>query len=178
MNFRPMVNRFTLVPFAILGMTSPAWAGFPGTLTYAPAAATTSTPTLGAWTLLLLAILLAVIAYRVLRSRVNGRQLGHLALIGSLVAGGAASGDLIRLAHAVAIPVVSMSSATGGTAALGLGIQQVTNTSGVPQQVTNLTVNTNGDSFVNPGGTYTPQCVVGTVVAPSASCYLELISPP
>jgi len=93
MNLRHVVNRFALVPFAVLGMTSPAWAGFSGTLAYAPAATTTtSTPTLGAWMLLLLALLLAVVAYRVLRSRINGRQMGLFALAGSLVAGGAASG--------------------------------------------------------------------------------------
>ncbi|MHB8679228.1 MAG: midcut-by-XrtH protein [Rudaea sp.] len=178
MNFRRGVNRFAFAPFAILGMTSSAWAGFPGTLTYAPAATPTSTPMLSAWTLLLLAILLAVVAYRVLRSRVSGRQLGHWALIGSLVAGGAASGDLIRLAHATTSPpVVSMSSATGGTANLGLGIQQVTNTSGVPQQITALTVTVNGDTFINPGGSFTPQCLVGTVVAPGGSCYIDLSSP-
>lgn len=178
MNFRRVVNRFTLVPFAVLGMTSPAWAGFSGTLTYAPAATTTtSAPTLGAWTLLLLALLLAVVAYRVLRSRVNGRQMGLFALAGSLVAGGAASGDLIRVAHA-AIPSVSMSSATGGTANLGSGIQQVINTSGVPQQVTVLTITSNGDTFINPGGSYVPQCIVGTVVAAGGSCYVDLIPPP
>src|SRR6185312_1728230 len=170
MNFRLMVNRFALAPIAILGMTSSAWAGFSGTLTYAPAAAaatTTSTPTLGTWTLLLMAALLAVIAYRVLKTRVSGRQLGLFALAGSLIAGGAASGDLIRLAHAQSVPpVYPMSSATGGTVNLGLGIQQLTNTSGVPQQVTNLTVAFNGYTYINPGGSYTPQCIVGTVVAP------------
>lgn len=175
MNFGRVVNRFTLVPFAVLGMTSPAWAGFPAALTYAPAA--TSTPTLGAWMLLLLALLLAVVAYRVLRSRVNGRQMGLFALAGSLAAGGAASGDLVRMAQATAIPQVFMSSATGGTAGLGLGIQQVTNTSGVPQQVTALTITVNGDTFINPGGGYTPQCVVGIVVAPGGSCYVELATP-
>ncbi|MGH8090632.1 MAG: midcut-by-XrtH protein [Rudaea sp.] len=158
-------------------MTSPAWAGFSGTLAYAPAATTTtSTPTLGAWMLLLLALLLAVVAYRVLRSRISGRQMGLFALAGSLIAGGAASGDLIRAAQAV-IPAVYMSSATGGTANLGVGIQQVTNTSGVPQQITALTVTTNGDTFVNPGGSYVPQCVVGIVVAPNGSCYVDLVTP-
>lgn len=177
MNFRLMVNRFALAPIAILGVTSSAWAGFSGTLTYAPAAAaatTTSTPTLGTWTLLLMAALLAVIAYRVLKTRVSGRQFGLFALAGSLIAGGAASGDLIRLAHAQSVPVYQMSSATGGTVNLIFGIQQLTNTSGVPQQVTNLVGN---GSYVNPGGSYTPQCIVGLVVAPGNSCYVDLQSP-
>ncbi|HEY7871807.1 MAG TPA: midcut-by-XrtH protein [Rudaea sp.] len=181
MNYRWVVNRFALAPIAMLGMTSSAWAGSPGTLTYAPAAAaatTTSTPILGKWTLLLLAVLLAVIAYRVLKTRVSGRQFGLFALAGSLIAGGAASGDLIRLAHAQSIPMYPMSSATGGTVNLGLGIQQLTNTSGVPQQVTNLTVTFNGYTYINPGGSYTPQCIVGTVVAPGGSCYVDLQSPP
>ena len=181
MNYRRVVNRFALAPIAILGMTSSAWAGFSGTLTYAPAAAaatTTSTPILGKWTLLLLAVLLAVIAYRVLKTRVSGRQFGLFALAGSLIAGGAASGDLIRLAHAQSITMYPMSSATGGTVNLGLGIQKLTNTSGVPQQVTNLTVTFNGYTYINPGGSYTPQCIVGTVVAPGGSCYVDLQSPP
>ncbi len=95
------------------------------------------------------------------------------ALAGSLVAGGAASGDLIRVAQAV-LPSVSMTSATGGTVNLGQGIQQVTNATAVTMQVTNLTVTINGGAFTNPGGSYTPQCVVGTVVAPGGSCYLDL----
>ena len=173
MNFRRVVNRFTLVPFAALGMTSPAWAGFSGTLAYAPAAPT-STPTLGAWMLLLLAFLLAVVAYRVLRSRVNGRRMGLFALAGSLIAGGAASGDLIRVAQAV-LPSYSMNNAAGGTINLGQGIQQVTNATAVPMQITNLTVTVPGGAFTNPGGSYIPQCVVGTVVAPGGSCYLDLV---
>ena len=181
MNFRLIVNRFALAPIAILGMTSSAWAGFSGTLSYAPsaaAAATASTPILGTWTLLLLAALLAVIAYRVLKTRVGARQFGLFAVAGSLIAGGAASGDLIRLAHATSVPVLDMSSATGGTVDLIVGIQQLTNTSGVPQQVTNLVVTVNGDTYVNPGGSYTPQCIVGLVVASGGSCYVDLQSPP
>lgn len=175
MNFRRIVNRFTLVPFAVLGMTSPAWAGFSGTLAYAPAATTTtSTPMLGTWMLLLLALLLAVVAYRVLRSRISGRQMGLFALAGSLVAGGAASGDLIRVAQAV-LPSLSMTSATGGTIQLGQGIQQIINATAVPQQVTNLTVTVTGGAFTSPGGSYTPQCVVGTMVAPGGSCYVNLV---
>jgi hypothetical protein len=174
MNFGRMMNRFTLVPFAVLGMTSPAWAGFSGTLAYAPAATTTtSTPMLGTWMLLLLALLLAVVAHRVLRSRISGRQMGLFALAGSLVAGGAASGDLIRAAQAV-LPSLSMTSATGGTIQLGTGIQQITNATAVPQQVTALTATVMGYAFVNPGGSYVPQCVVGIVVAPGASCYIDL----
>lgn len=179
MNLRRVVNRFALVPFAIFGMMSAAWAGGPtGTLVYAPfagAATTTSTPMLGTWMLLLLAALLAVVAYRVLRTRVSGRHLGLFALAGSLIAGGAASGNLIRVAQA-AIPQVSLSSATGGTAAIIVGIQQVTNTSGVPQQITSLTA-VNGYTYISPGGSYVPQCVVGTVVAPGGSCYVNLQSP-
>jgi hypothetical protein len=175
MNFRRIVNRFTLVPFAVLGMTSPAWAGFSGTLAYAPAATTTtSTPMLGTWMLLLLALLLAVVAYRVLRSRISGRQMGLFALAGSLVAGGAASGDLIRVAQAV-LPSLSMTSATGGTIQLGQGIQQIINATAVPQQVTTLTVTVTGGAFTSPGGSYTPQCVVGTMVAPGGSCYVNLV---
>jgi hypothetical protein len=129
---------------------------------------------LGTWMLLLLALLLAVVAYRVLRSRISGRQMGLFALAGSLVAGGAASGDLIRVAQAV-LPSLSMTSATGGTIQLGQGIQQIINATAVPQQVTNLTVTVTGGAFTNPGGSYTPQCVVGTMVAPGGSCYVNLV---
>jgi hypothetical protein len=130
---------------------------------------------LGTWMLLLLAALLAVVAYRVLRTRVGSRQLGLFALAGSLIAGGAASGNLVRLAHAQSVPpVYPMNTATGGTINLGQGIQQITNATAVPQQVTTLTVTINGGSFVAPTG-YTPQCVVGTMVAPGGSCYVNLV---
>lgn len=100
--------------------------------------------------------------------------MGLFALAGSLVAGGAASGDLIRVAQAV-LPSLSMTSATGGTIQLGQGIQQIINATAVPQQVTTLTVTVTGGAFTSPGGSYTPQCVVGTMVAPGGSCYVNLV---
>lgn len=178
MHLKHVVNRLTLVAFAVFGTVSTAWAGTPGILGYGPLAAPVSTPMLAGWSLLLMALLLSVVAYRVLRSRVNGRQLGHLALVGSLIAGGAASDDLIQSATAVAvIPMtVAMNVSTGGTANIAYGISQATNTSGVPLQITSLTVTSNSYFFTNPGVIYTPQCVVGTVVSPGGSCYVDLTS--
>ncbi|MBS0589940.1 MAG: midcut-by-XrtH protein [Proteobacteria bacterium] len=163
---------------ALVG-TPTAWAGIPagtGTIGYSPFAAA-SAPALGTWMLALLAMFFAVVAYRALRERANRRLLGHLLLGTGILAGGAASKDLIGLAEAV-VPVAnaSMTMISGGSTTVGYGITLVTNTSGVPQQINALTVNTSGYIFTNPGSSYTPQCLVGTVVTTGGTCYVDLIS--
>ena len=57
---------------------------------------------------------------------------------------------------------------------VGVGETQIINTSGVPQQVTSMSTQP-GYSFVTPPGS--PQCQVGTPVAPSGICYVEISSP-
>ncbi len=158
------------------GVLPSAWAGVPvvpGAIVYAPLSSAAPVPTLGEWSLTLMALLLAVVAYRVLRGRVNGRLMTPLLLTGGLAAAGLAGHDLVGLAQAV-VPQVQFSQAAGGSVGVGVGETQIINTSGVPQQVTSMSTQP-GYSFVTPPGS--PQCQVGTPVAPSGICYVEISSP-
>ena len=99
------------------GVLPSAWAGVPvvpGAIVYAPLSSAAPVPTLGEWSLTLMALLLAVVAYRVLRGRVNGRLMTPLLLTGGLAAAGLAGHDLVGLAQAV-VPQVQFSQAAGGS---------------------------------------------------------------
>lgn len=68
MRFIRSMYSLMAIAFALLIGASTAWAGLP----VVPIAV--SAPTLSGWVLILLALLLAVVAYRALRERVQGRQ--------------------------------------------------------------------------------------------------------
>ena len=157
------------------GVLPSAWAGtvLPGTIVYAPLPNAAAVPALGEWSLALMALLLVVVAYRVLRGRVNGRLLTPLLLTGGLTAAGLAGHDLVDLAMAV-VPQAQFNQAAGGSVSVGFGETQITNSSGVPQYVKSMS--TYGCYFVvmAPGS---PKCQVGTIGAPSGICYVEIPSP-
>ncbi len=164
---------------AAWGLAPSAWAGIPvaGAIVYGPLSAAT-VPTLGEWSLLLLALLVMAVAYRALRDRVDSRLLTHLLLGGGLAAGGLASGHWVQSVQAV-VPGVTMPSASGGrvnVSVIGAPVM-VTNGTAVSQQIKSLTTNTPGASWVAPDSG-SPQCLVGTVVAAGASCYVQLAGPP
>ncbi len=152
----------------VLLLGSSAWAGTApgGSVDYGPLPGATSVPTLGEWTLVLLALLLAVVAYRALRGRVNGRLLSNL-----ILAGGAATvvgHGAIQEAEALVLNEVNMSAPGGGTVS-GTYVMQLTNTSGVPLQIKAIRPN-EGVSIVAPPEENLPECTVNAVIAPSAKC--------
>lgn len=148
-----------------------AHAGSPpgGVIDYAPVAAT-AVPTLAEWSLALLALLVAAVAYRVLRGRVGGRLMSNLLMAGAAAVAAFSGHGLMRHAEAIAANDQEMSSPTGGSIT-GSGWTRLTNTSGVAQRITS----------VQPVGAYSikspppesPECLVGTVVAPGAKCNVE-----
>ncbi|GAB2455639.1 hypothetical protein GCM10027082_02760 [Comamonas humi] len=158
-----------------------------GAVDYGPPA--TSVPGLGMWSLALLGLLLAAIAYRLLRGRMGGRLLANLLVVGGVAAAGSAGLGVVQRADAIGAADLSLPG--GGSMDLNLGETKVTNTSGVPQQIRALHANPLPQLesapapelkivptyvFVTPAGT--PQCTVGTALAPSASCYVKLDYPP
>lgn len=66
MRFKRSMYHLAVIVFAVFSGASAAWAGAPVVLTTAP--------TLSGWLLIMLALLLAVVAYRALRGRANGRR--------------------------------------------------------------------------------------------------------
>jgi hypothetical protein len=148
-----------------------AQAGTPvgGTIVYGPL--TSSVPTLGGWALPLLALLVAAMAYRVLRGRVGGRLLAHLLVVGGVAAAGLAGRGLVPSAEASA-PVLSLSSPSGASAHVGAGLVEVINVTPVPQKI--QAILPDQDSTVS-GAAPSPQCTVGLVLPPQGHCYLEFI---
>ena len=108
-----------------------------------------------------------------LNNHISGTVLAGLALTGGLTAAGLAGHDLVGLAQAV-VPQAQFNQAAGGSVGVGVGETQIINTSGVPQQVKSMSTQA-GYSFVVPPSS--PQCQVGTTVAPSGICYVDISSP-
>lgn len=165
---------------AAWGLAPSAWAGIPvfGTIAYGPLSAATSVPTLGEWSLLLLALLVMVVAYRALRGRVNGRLLTPLLLGGGLAAMGLASGHWVQSAQAVP-PEVDLTVTSGGSVSVSVVNVpvKVINTTAVSQQIKTLSTQFPGASWVAPTSG-SPQCVAGTtVLTVGASCYVQLDIP-
>lgn len=152
----------------LLLCSSGAWAGTPpgGSVDYGPLSPA-SVPTLGEWTLGLLGLLMAVVAYRALRGRVNGRLLSNLMLAGGAVAATVAGHGLIREAAAViAADEQNMSSPSGGTVT-GMYWVQLTNTSGVPLRIKAIRPNM---GFTTETPPELPECTVNATVSPGAKC--------
>lgn len=182
-----MLSRFSLMrirsaarPLAAVGFllgSSAVWAGVSpgGSIDYGPVTST-SVPTLGEWTLALLALLMAVVAYRALRGRVNGRLLSNLILAGGAAAAAVAGHGLIKEAEAVAADEQNMSSASGGTVS-GHYLVRLTNTSGVLLKIKAIRPN-EGVSVLSPGEDYLPECTVNATVAPGAKCSVYFSYPP
>lgn len=112
-----------------------AGGGTAGSLVYGPGS--NAVPTLGGTALVALALLLAVVAFRVLRSeQYRGMNLVVAATMATAIA--AAGGGVKLISDAQARPDQSMDSAKGGSAPLFDGLNRIDNTSGVTQFVMNI----------------------------------------
>ncbi|MEZ5606691.1 MAG: midcut-by-XrtH protein [Burkholderiaceae bacterium] len=162
--------------WALLGAAPQAWAGVAiyGTIDYEPLSVAT-VPTLSQWALVAMGLLLAVLAYRALRGRIHGRLLTHLLLGGGLAAAGGWAGTGGVPSAQAAPPVedtVALSQASGGTANITvLGVSEVENTSAVALRIKALNSTA---QWINPEPGHAPQCVVGMVLQPGGTCYVEL----
>lgn len=182
------IRRVTgLAMLAVSGMASSAWAGAgAGYIEYAPlgdgAVGVASVPTLGEWSLIVMALLMAAVAYRVLRKRVNGRLLSNLLVVGTLAGLAGYTGHLNNRyseAHALSAELrIDLDNPAGDQAAIGLPneVYLVTNTSEVTQRITAIEA---VDEDVSVGdvasqGSYDPSCVVGLELNGGDTCYVFL----
>lgn len=124
--------RTPLLGLAGIGLSSNVLAGSSvGSIVYGSGAS--AVPTLGGTTLIVLAILLAVIAFRILRSQQHSGVNLVVALTAiAAVASGAGGIRLMSDANAVAVGVVNMTSESGGSVQLFPGANEVTNVTSVP----------------------------------------------
>lgn len=169
------VARVAKKPLTVLGLSlcgHTAWAGMGsvgGAIDYAPLSSNlAAVPTLGEWMLVLMALLLAVVTYRALRGRVNGRLLSNLTLAGGAVAASAAGHGLIQEAWATYADEQNMSSTSGGTVEAIQYWTRLTNTSGVPLKITAIRPN-EWSRVVSPPPA-APECTVNLVISPGNAC--------
>lgn len=142
--------------------TQLAFAGVGGgvVITYAPAG-TSSVPTMSEWTLLALAVMVALVAYRFLRQRLNGQP---MAVVFLTVAAGALAflGGHFGNQALAGVPMdLSMSLSGGGTVNVTCPSSgNVVNNTNVPLKIVSVT------GGVNLGGT----CIALPTVQPLALC--------
>lgn len=178
-----MKNAFHLLRKATiaLGLLAAGSAAFAGTIGaggvgYMPGAlgAAAPIPTLSEWMLMSLALLLAVLAWRVLRARTGGRPLASVILCGALALGALSGNDLLRDARAM-VATLTFSSPTGGSVTVQMlnTEYEITNVTTVPQQVVSVTPLLGNVAVPTTGS---PQCAVGLVVAPTAKCFIRFVT--
>jgi hypothetical protein len=149
-------------------VASDAFAGTSiGTLTYSPYAQ--AIPALSSSMLVVLSLLFAVVAFRVLRAHSAGKPLASLVALGVLALSAASGNQLIRDAQAIiSPPVADLTNSSGGSIPLGPGLTEIRNTSGRTQQIISVTPPSYSTS-----SPFTPQCTAGLVVQNGSSCYVS-----
>lgn len=138
-----------------------------GTIVYGPVPQ--SIPALSGSMLVVLGLLFAVLAFRVLRSHSASKPLASIAAVGVLVLGAASGNQLIQ--NAWAVPSYGFTSPSGGVInVLTPGELQLNNTSGQTQRIISVTGNR-----VTPIGS--PECTENSTVLNNSSCYINFSSP-
>lgn len=157
MNFAK-ISRLLLALTASLG-GSVAFAGGSVVVTYVPAGATV--PTLSEWTLLALAALMALLCYRHLRPRLQGRPLAALFLAAGAGTLALAGGHFGQEALATVLTDTPLTQQGGGTVTLNcLNNGNVINNTGITVKITSVT------GSPTPVGT----CTSLPTLVPNASC--------
>ncbi|GEM_PF-1457529 len=148
--------------------SSTVWAGATaGIIVYSPDVQ--SVPALSGWMLIILAMLLGVIAYRVM-SQKHGRTLAILAATGIVAAGASTGIKLIEDAHAAGA-TIPLDITPGSSASIPLGLARFENTTNVLQRVRSITYTQGcGPSAQNPAS---PVCTVSLAIQPQAWCWLD-----
>lgn len=173
-SLRSLIRNGVFGAFLVSGGAS-AWAGAVpvGAVAFSPLDAQ-AVPLLSDLMVLMLVALVAVLAYRALRAGAAGRPLASVVALGIMLAGGVLSGRLESVAQAVPVVVVGLTLPGGGTV-------NIVN-SGVDVEVKNLLPKTvviksvvpiSPKSVDTPGSS--PECVAGTVLSPSGSCYVLFV---
>jgi hypothetical protein len=136
-----------------------------GTIFYGPPAE--SIPVLSGSMLIVLGMLLAVLAYRLLRRYPGGRPLASLVALAIVGFSGVSGTEFIQDAYG---PAPGMDQAGGGSVYIG-GTAEVgvPNISGRTQQIKSVTP----DSLCSVGPASSPVCAPGVIVQPGSSCNVK-----
>jgi hypothetical protein len=153
-----------------------------GTVVYSPVAQ--SIPTLSGAMLMVLAVLCAVVAFRVLRAHSAGKPLASIAAAGIVALAAATEGGLVRSSQATpVVNIVTMSPGGGTFDSFQLWggdyiDNELRNNTGRPQQIISVTPYPGGPGNSPPAQVVvtpnnSPQCVAGLVVQNNSSCYVR-----
>ncbi|CAH1207590.1 conserved membrane hypothetical protein [Candidatus Nitrotoga sp. BS] len=144
-----------------------------GTIVYGPVPQ--SIPTLSGFMLVILGLVFAVLAFRVLRSHSASKPLASIVTVGILVLGAASGNQLIQHAQAIP-PSLSFSNSSGGVLNIdSLGEFPVLNNSGRPQQILNVIVT---PPAIDSPTSQQPRCIIGLAVQNNSSCYINFTAAP
>jgi hypothetical protein len=149
----------------LLASASDAFAGMGGgTIVYGPPAE--SIPALSDAMLVVLGMLLAVLAYRVLRTYPGGRPLASLVALA--IAGFSAASGTQVIQEAYAVINFQMTQPSGGTVNINAfgGDVPVDNATGRVQQIKSVTP----APYCSTGAASSPACAPGVTVQPESSC--------
>lgn len=166
------MKRITLLIAALLAFSSSAWAVATTNITVSYGAVS-GTPTLSDSLLIALALLLPIVAIRMMRKK-QGSLLMMMVLM--------LSGSAFEVFTGIPLIVKSFAGTPGPILVLGTtsytytgvvsgGWIGVYNNTGSTQTINGLS-NTQGWNFVLPP--YSPQCQIGTTVANHTSCYIKV----
>ncbi|AVT11739.1 midcut-by-XrtH protein [Paracidovorax avenae] len=144
-------------------------------ITYGPPAAT-PVPTLSQWGIALLSLALGLMIYRSLRKAGNGRPIAGMLLAGALALSMGGAGGWIGKSFA-APSGVQLAQPGGGIVGVDAGLFTVSNTSGVTQQITKITVQ-NGYTRLSINNGFPAECVVGTILPAGGTCSTHYDAPP
>ena len=158
--------------FLFMAVCQDAVAGTPGgTVSYAPYAAQ-GIPTLSEGMTMVLALLMSVTVFRVLRNK-GGRPLAVLVAGALLILGMASSTEWMGRALAIGFQFNVESGGTVNVLVNNIDIS-IANQTTKPQQITAITPYPGQVAVAPPSATpIMPRCEVTTVVAPSASCVVR-----
>ena len=137
-----------------------------GTIAYGPVPQ--SIPALSGSMLVVLGLLFAVLAFRVLRAHSASKPLASIVAVGVLILGAASGNQLIQNAWA-ALPEFTIPS--GGVLTIyNTGEYMVSNTSGQTQRIISVTATS---PAVDSPTSQQPRCTVGLTVQNSSPCYIN-----
>lgn len=161
--------RAGLVGTGLFSLANVALAGTPGSgsIGFVPV---TGVPTLSEWTMVVLFGLMALMAFRVLRSRNLNRLAAWLVSAGVFSLASMSGVDLVKQAQAV-VGALILSSSSGQTITLNDGGNQIDNTSGVSQRVSAINL---GPGTTTQPTMSSPECTVGLVVPNTQSCFIRI----
>lgn len=163
------------ITFLLYSLSSSVWAvaASPGQLIYGPVA--TPVPTLSGPILIILALLLATIGYRILRQKNN--HAGRMMTLSLIAIGALASGiggvKLIDDAYASFIPETDLVEASGGVVDIcsNCGTQGYRNVTNAVTKIKRIVKPEGSCEFVAPGPA--PSCTEGLFLSAQAICYLN-----